>query len=133
MRLTDEQRLGFDELLEEVLAALPDDLRGRFDEIPLVVEDRPTPSMLKKLDVGPGEFLCGVHSGIPLTRRSVEHSGVLPTVITIYREGILLAAQSRSGRIGERSLIRQIRKTVLHELGHHFGFEEEALKELGYE
>jgi predicted Zn-dependent protease with MMP-like domain len=130
MALTEPQRRRFDDLLEDVLAELPEDYLRRFDEIPLVVEDYPSPEMARKLKLARGVVLQGVHSGIPLTRRSIRHSGTLPTVITIYREGIYTAAGGNDAH--DRRLRRQIRKTVLHELGHHFGFGEEQLRRYGY-
>jgi len=102
-----------------------------FDEIPLVVEDRPSPRIIRELHLGRGVTLQGLHSGIPLTERSVMHSGTLPTVITIYREGILHAA-GRGRHISDEALRREIRVTILHELGHHFGMDEDNLREYGY-
>ncbi len=130
--LTPQQKENFDVLLEQILDELPEELRHCFDEIPLVVEDQPSASMQRKLHVAHSEQLCGVHSGIPLTRRSVQHSGVLPTVITIYRLGITCAAADRRGRITDRALRRQIHRTILHELGHHFGLNEADLRKYGY-
>ena len=127
-----DQRRRFDRLLEQVLAELPEELRKLFDEIPLVVEDSPSGSMREKLDVRRGEVLCGVHSGIPLTRRSVRHSGTLPTVITIYRLGIAQAASDEQGCVTDEALGRRIRQTVLHEIGHHFGLTEADLRRYGY-
>lgn len=60
------------------------------------------------------------------------HSGTLPDVITIYREGILRASADRRGRISNDRLREQIRITILHELGHHHGMTEDDLEELGY-
>lgn len=122
----------FDEIIQQVFDALPDQLRRRFDEIPLVVEDHPSPEVCKELNLRPGLVLCGLHSGIPLTRRSVMHSGTLPTIITIFREGILTAAADKKGIVRPETLRLQIRKTVLHELGHHFGMTEQDLREYGY-
>jgi predicted Zn-dependent protease with MMP-like domain len=127
----DERRL-FDEELEAVLAELPNELTGLFDEIPLVVEDHPSREMLRELDIARPEYLCGLHTGVPLTERSVRHSGVLPTVITIYRLGVLCAATSRRGHFSQARLHEQIRKTVLHELGHYFGMDEDDLRRYGY-
>jgi len=132
MRLTPELQRQFDCELEAVLAGLPDELTRLFDEIPLVVEDYPSGQMLEELDVERPEYLRGVHSGIPLTKRSVEHSGVLPTVITIYRLGICDASADRRGSITPAALRREIRKTILHELGHHFGMNEDDLRRYGY-
>jgi predicted Zn-dependent protease with MMP-like domain len=76
--------------------------------------------------------LCGLYTGIPITERSVEHSGTLPDVVTIYREGILDAARDRYGRVRGERLRREIRITLLHEIGHHHGLDEDELRELGY-
>jgi len=127
-----ERRERFDELLRQVLDELPAALKSRFEEIPLVVEDRPSPRMLRRLGVGPDQILQGVHSGIPLTRRSVLHSGTMPTVIRIYRDGIMTAAADAEGRVSDRALRHAIRTTILHELGHHFGLSEDELREYGY-
>ena len=132
MKLTRDQRERFDRAMEEVVRELPEELVRCFDEIPLIAEDRPSQSMMRRLGIGRPEFLRGLHTGIPLTRRSVEHSGVLPTVITIYRLGILMAATDKHGRLSERALQGDIRKTILHELGHHFGFGEDELRRYGY-
>jgi predicted Zn-dependent protease with MMP-like domain len=76
--------------------------------------------------------LCGLYTGIPLTHRSIEHSGTLPDVVTIYREGILTAAADRHGRIRDDRLRKEIRITILHELGHHHGLSEDDLRAMGY-
>jgi predicted Zn-dependent protease with MMP-like domain len=62
----------------------------------------------------------------------VTHSGNLPDVVTIYREGIMSAAADRHGRINTKRLREEIRITILHELGHYHGLTEEQLAELGY-
>ena len=132
MQLTPEMNRQFDDLLEQILAELPEELRKLFEEIPLVVEDYPAMSLLRKLGIRRPDYLRGLHTGVPLTRRSVDHSGTLPTVITIYRLGILSGAIDRNGRINARTLRTEIRKTVLHELGHHFGLDEADLRRYGY-
>jgi len=115
-----------------VLDELPDELLRLFDEIPLVVEDYPSKELLRKLRVGRPELLRGLHTGVPLTRRSVRHSGVLPTVITIYRLGICLAAADHEGNVSPEALRSEMRITILHELGHYFGLSEADLRKYGY-
>lgn len=132
MRLTPELQDRFDNLLKDTLDELPAELLKLFDEIPLVVEDYPSEKMLARLGISRPELLRGLHTGVPLTRRSVRHSGVLPTVITIYRLGICNVASDRRGEISDVGLAREIRKTVLHELGHYFGLGEEELRKYGY-
>ena len=122
----------FDALLEEVLSVLPVELKKLLEEVPLVVEDSPTPEDLRHAHVRRPDALCGLYTGIPLTRRSVEHSGTLPDVIRIFRRGILAAAADLQGRVTDRVLRQQIRLTVLHEIGHHFGLDEADLRRYGY-
>ena len=115
--------------------ALPAEVAGWLDEVPLIVEDEADAALLAELGMGADEDLCGLHSGVPLTQRSVEDEGWLPDEIRLFRGPIMrMAGWSWRGRQrGRRSeLSRQVRITLLHELGHHFGLEEEDLDELGY-
>ena len=102
------------------------------DRVPLHVEDYPSDSVLEETGVEYRDDLCGLYTGIPLTERSVTQSGNLPDVVTIYREGIVAAAADRDGRVRNSRLLKEIRTTVLHELGHHHGLSEKDLRELGY-
>jgi predicted Zn-dependent protease with MMP-like domain len=101
--------------------------------VPLVVEDRPSRRLAREMEIESDDELCGLYTGTPLTERSVEQSGTMPEEILIFRMGVLAEAADDADRISDVELKKQIRITVLHEMGHHFGMEEEALKELGYE
>lgn len=133
----DDRRL-FDQLLDRIIDALPDSMRSLMEEVPLIVEDRPSARVLDDMDMDEGDDLCGLHWGVPLTQRSVEHSGVLPDQMMLFREPIARVAgyrgrSRRGGRGGGTAeLERQIRITLLHEIGHHFGLDEDDLAELGY-
>lgn len=129
---SEDPRDRFDALLEEVLSALPAELRRRLEEVPVVVEDSPTRQDLRRVGVRRRDALCGLYTGIPLTHRSVQHSGTLPDVIRIFRRGILAAATDARGPVTHRALRRQIRFTILHEIGHHFGLSEADLRRYGY-
>jgi predicted Zn-dependent protease with MMP-like domain len=122
----------FDYLLEDVLGAMPDWIMKLVEEVPLVVDDHPSEEVMVKTGVRHRRQLCGLYTGVPLTERSVWHSGTLPDRIMIYREGILNAAEDGYGHVTPDSLRNQIRITVLHELGHHHGLNEEDLLKLGY-
>ncbi len=139
--MTAAERRRFDALLERVLDSLPQRLHELLEEAPLIVEDRPSRKLMEELDVDEeDELLCGLHSGTPLTERSVEHSD-MPETIHIFREGILEQAGGWTPRRDEEgkwiggvdALAREIRITILHEMGHHFGLDEDDLAELGYE
>ena len=138
--MNDAERGRFDRLLESVLAGLPPRLLALLDEAPLIVEDRPTPRMIRELNLDPtDEVLCGLHSGTPLTERSFGQGFDEPETIHLFREGIIefsggwMPVRDEDGTVGGEPAIReQIRITLLHEIGHHFGLEEEDLEGLGY-
>ena len=116
----------FEALVERALAELPTQFAEFLEEVPLEIRPRPTRKQLERVGLGKRDLLLGLYDGIPLTERSVEHSGVRPAVIYIFKEDVELASDS------EQDLIEQVRTTVLHEIGHHFGMDEEDLDELGY-
>ena len=76
-RVTAEERELFDALLDELIETLPGWVHDKLEEIPLVVEDYPSDAILDEMGIEDPGDLCGLHSGIPLTERSVEHSGVV--------------------------------------------------------
>ena len=131
-QLNARSREQFDRLLEEILDELPANLHELLKEVPIIVDDRPGEEILARVPLAKNAILCGLHSGIPLTKRSVQQSGTMPETIRIFRDGICRAAAESPGKVREEKLRRQIRTTVLHEMGHHFGLNEEHLRELGY-
>ena len=116
----------FGELVEQALAELPEQFADHLEEVPIEVRDRPSPRQVEKLRLSHGSLLLGLYDGIPLSERSVEHSGIRPAVIYLFQDHIEQVANS------ERDLIEQVRVTVLHEIGHHFGMTEQDLTDLGY-
>lgn len=135
-------RRKFDALLEEIIESLPPRVQALLEETPVLVDDRPSRALLAELGLDPrDEGLCGLHSGTPLTERSVSHGHDLPETIHLFREGIIDQAggwtpwQDDEGQQwgGEEEVRRQIRITLLHEIGHHFGLDEADLAALGYE
>jgi len=122
----------FDIRLEHVLAGLPQRIVQLLNATPLHVEDYPSDEVMAQLGIADRGTLCGLYTGVPLSDRSVNHPWRLPDVVTIYREGILRCSENGHGGLDEAELIRQIRITVLHELGHYHGLDEDELTELGY-
>lgn len=133
--MTDEQRQNFDRLVDEVIEHLPPGVKTLLDEVPIIVLDRPTPDMARSLGMTEDEAaeLCGLHTGLALTERSVEHSGVLPTDVHLFREGIVDLVGGWDVDDAENQIYEEIRITILHELGHHFGLDEDDLEALGYD
>jgi predicted Zn-dependent protease with MMP-like domain len=116
----------FEELVEAALSELPPRFAAFLEEVPVEVRTRPTREQLKRVGLEEDHLLLGLYDGLPLTERSVEHSGVRPPVIYIFKEDIELASRD------EAHLVEQVRTTVLHEIGHHFGMSEQDLDDLGY-
>lgn len=130
--LSETERDRFDALFDLVVEALPQALRDLLEEIPVVIDDEPTVDLRGQLDLPPGAGLCGLHSGIALTERSVEQSGVPSDVIRLFRMGIILIARDRRSLGADEAVREEIRITLLHEIGHHFGLTEDDLESLGY-
>lgn len=132
--MTPAERDRFDALVEDALEALPPRVRSLLDEVPLVVLDEPTPEMLRDLGMRPGEEeeLCGLHTGVENTRRTVEASGELPSQIHLFRRGIVAAAGGWRQRRADDRIYDEIMTTLLHEIGHQMGLDEDDLERLGY-
>jgi len=113
-------------LVEEAIAELPDEFAKFLEEVPIEVRDWPDESQMRRANLGRNALLLGLYVGRPRTVRSVEDSGALPDVIYIFQEPIQRVCNS------EEDLVRQVRVTVLHEIGHHFGLGEDDLERLGY-
>ncbi|MGH2786295.1 MAG: metallopeptidase family protein [Actinomycetota bacterium] len=116
-------RDAFEQLVVDALDSLPDEIERAMQNVEVVVEDEPPPDLLAGL--GRGGELLGLYQGVPLTRRE-HYSSVLPDKISIYRGPI-----TRLARSPER-IKNQVRRTVIHEVAHHFGIDEERLTELGW-
>jgi predicted Zn-dependent protease with MMP-like domain len=116
----------FGRLVEKALEELPEPFAQHMEEIAIEVRDSPTASQLGCAGTRSGQLLLGLYHGRPRTQRSVMDEMVLPDVIYVFQQNIERVVDS------ERELIRQVRTTVLHEIGHHYGMSEEDLEELGY-
>lgn len=124
MRLS---RKRFEQLVAEALRGIPPDLRSALDNVEIVVDDWPTEEHLASVDLEPGDTLFGLYQGTPLPERSPLLPYTLPDVITIFQGPLEEACDS------EEEMREEIRRTVVHEIAHYFGFDEERLAELGYD
>jgi predicted Zn-dependent protease with MMP-like domain len=107
-------REEFEDLVGEGLDLIPDDLARLMDNVVVLVEDYPPQ----------GRRLLGLYYGVPLTERGQSYAGMLPDTIHIYRVPILRMCQSTD------EVVEQVRRTVIHEVAHHFGISDERLHEL---
>lgn len=115
----------FERIVREAVESIPERLRDALDNIAIVIEDRPSRRLLREMGMEPGEPLYGLYEGIPLTEREMGDQ-LFPDKITIYK-GELLRAGFRG-----RQLVEEIRLTVIHEIGHYFGLDDDAMEEMGY-
>ncbi len=121
MRLSRDE---FEKLVSKALEELPKKFRDRLENIVVVVEDDPPREILRGLGVKSPQRLLGLYQGVPLKHRGMRYGNVLPDQIIIYQRPIEVLARTR----GE--LLRQIRRTVMHEIGHYFGLAESDLRDI---
>ncbi len=121
MRVSREE---FEALVARAIEDLPPEFRGALDNVAILVEEEPSIEDLFEVGIDPEDperdELFGLYQGIPLPERTHEGTA-LPDRIVIYRGPILRFCRSR------REVMRQVRETVQHELGHYFGLEEDEL------
>lgn len=108
----------FDELVSEALDTVPPELASLMDNVAVFVEDEPPPDE---------PHLLGWYEGTPLTERDWGYAGVLPDRIVVFRGPTLRLCDT------EDDVVDEVRVTVVHEIAHHFGIDDERLHELGYD
>jgi predicted Zn-dependent protease with MMP-like domain len=126
----------FEALVEQALAGLPPQFQEKMSNVAVLVQTWPTRSDLVRAGVPAGHTLLGLYTGIPLTVRNQGYNLVAPDTITLFQGPIEAAALAMvlpgdEERDGLARIERQVRRTVLHELAHHFGISDERLRELG--
>jgi predicted Zn-dependent protease with MMP-like domain len=117
-------RERFEQLVVKAVESLPEEFLELMDNVDVVVEDYPTPEQLDKEDIEDDTLLLGLYEGVPQTRRSSYYGMVMPDKITIFQKAIESVADS------DDEIEEQVRKTVRHEIAHHFGSSEETLREI---
>lgn len=117
----------FELLVEEALVSIPDALWQAIDNVAVVIEEWPRRDQLESVGTGPGHLLLGLYQGVPLTARTHGYNLLPPDRITIFRGPILQVCP----RGDENAVRNQVRRTVLHEIAHHFGISDARLHELG--
>ena len=117
MRVAPEE---FEALVAKALDDLPEEFAELLENVVVMVEEEPDPEDLEAMGLEPEEELFGLYQGVPQDARDTQYMG-LPDRVLIYRGPILRACDNR------RQVIREVRDTVVHELGHHFGLDEEDM------
>ena len=128
----------FDKQVKWVLARLPQKILHILRGVPLHVEDQPSKRLMRELEIADAEELCGYFSGLPFSGLPhtppyfLSDSGQMPSNVTIFRRGIVAEARDEEGKLKRVSLRREIRITILHELAHLHGMNEDEITEIGY-
>lgn len=116
----------FQDLVAQAVDELPDWVGEQMDNIAIVVAPWPAPHQQRAANREQGKVLLGLYEGVPLTRRGRGYHLIPPDRITLFQGPL-----ERIATDGQ-DLVRLIRRTIVHEIAHHFGFSEEQIRELGY-
>jgi len=117
--------VNFERAVEDALKLIPAELRRHIDNVQIVIEDEPSAELLKELEIPADGTLFGLYTGTPLTERTTEYAA-LPDRITIFRCPLLDEFPDPA------ELRTEIARTVIHELAHHFGIDDDRLTKLGW-
>jgi len=117
--------IAFEELVAEALDALPEHLGDRMHNVDVVVRDWPNPETMRQAGVDHPTELLGFYHGVPLTERGRNYYLVLPDKISIYRLPILRHCRTH------KEVRDTIHRVLRHEIAHHFGMDDEHLREIG--
>lgn len=120
-------RKRFEALVLAALDGIPEPIRARMDNVDVVIESAPTPEQREAMDLDPDELLFGLYEGTPLIERGIVSDPLMPDKITIFKRALEEACTT------EDEITEEVRRTIVHEVAHHFGFDETRLAELGYD
>jgi predicted Zn-dependent protease with MMP-like domain len=123
VRFSEEE---FADLVREAIRSLPDDFRRRMENIAVDIQPLADERTIREMELDSPWQLLGLYRGVPLPDRHVEAPWMWPDRIVIYQRAIENATRNRD------EAVEQVRTTVLHEVGHFFGMDEDDLEELGY-
>jgi predicted Zn-dependent protease with MMP-like domain len=121
------ERKAFEALVHDALQELPQLFKEKLKNIAIIVEDYPSEKLLERMEVPEDETLFGFFEGVPLTERGFFDAPLLPARVLIFQGPIEEACNSRE------EIKEEVRITVMHELAHFFGFDDDELEEAGYD
>ena len=118
-------RERFKELVQEAIDSIPRRFAREATNVAIVVEDYPSPELLREMEMGDDDVLLGLYQGVPLPDRQWAHGNALPDCITLYQKSIEEDCDD-----DEDEIVVAIGETLIHELGHYFGLSEEEIMEI---
>jgi predicted Zn-dependent protease with MMP-like domain len=119
-----QHHVAFATLVDAALAGIPPPFREALDEVAVVIDDEPTPRQRRENDLGPGDDLYGLYEGVPRTEYGADWVAA-PNRITLFRLPL------EEDFPDPDDLREEVRLTVIHELAHHLGIDDDRLDELG--
>ena len=119
------QRKQFEKLVDAAISALPEEFRARLENVAVLVEDHPSKDLMDRMEMDPDDLLFGLYEGTPLTERGFE-APLHPDRIWIFQEPIENICETDS------EIQEEIRVTIMHEIAHFFGIDDDALEDMGY-
>lgn len=117
-------RETFEKLVIRALQGLPDWVQATLDNVEVTVAEAPTMAQLRRVGLGSGRTLLGLYEGVPQTKRTRSYTLILPDKITLFRRPILAVCRT------PEQIEARVRSVVIHELAHHFGIDDQRLREL---
>jgi predicted Zn-dependent protease with MMP-like domain len=115
----------FEQLVDDALSSLPGEIAGWLDNVAIVIAEWPSREQLAQARLRPGSTLFGLYVGVPKTHRGFTYGETVPDKIVIFRQPILRICRTPD------QIRAQVQRTVLHEIGHHFGLDESQLRSAG--
>lgn len=115
-------REKFEKLVKEAVDGLPKEFQEKMENVNITVEATPSNEILKQQGIRQPNILLGLYHGVPLKKRGVHYTNVLPDMITIYQRSIEMLCRN------EDEIKEKVREVFMHELGHHFGMSEKDLR-----
>ena len=115
----------FEALVTEALEDLPQEIADWLDNVAIIIAEHPTAAQLAQVGLGPDDLLLGLYVGLPKTQRGFTYGEIVPDKILIFQQPIERVCRTPA------QVRAQVRRTVLHEIGHHFGMGEDQLRQAG--
>ncbi len=128
MRLAPE---AFEALVAQAIDELPEWVRAHLDNVAIVVEPVASPEQRRATDLEAGSDLLGLYEGVPLIQRGRGYQLVPPDRITLFQHPLEQRARDGEGALASDTVVALIRRTIIHEIAHHFGFSDAQLDLLG--
>jgi len=117
-------RKQFENHVADALKSIPRRFRDAMQNVAIVVEDEPSPELLRSMDIEPPDTLLGLYQGVPLTERRWDYGNTLPDRVLIFQGPHERASED------DEDLVVAIAETLIHEIGHYFGMSEEQIEDI---